>query len=280
MGFPPEICLIGAQKSGTTSLAYMLDQHPAISVAENKEPLFYTHNWSRGIDWYRKQFPEAATTICVDASPSFTEAPLRLGDAQDIYSGVPEKVLAVNPDTRFIYILRDPVERTYSGYWAAVRHGLEKRAFKDAMFDPRERYLDTSDYHGQLELWLRHFPLESFLILLFEDLRRNPSEVLRRSFRFIGVDDSVEVDTDSLQNRSYNVGKAGRTINRLMIKHPQLMTMKHLFPQGVRDSIKRLKRGSKPIPKMSVADRQKLRNYFRERNKKLEALTGLSLAHW
>ena len=116
MGFPPEICLIGAQKCGTTSLAHILDQHPDISVAKGKEPSFYTHRWKRGLDWYREQFPEASNTVCVDASPSFTEAPLRQWDAQNIYLGVPEKVLTINAKSKFIYLLRDPVERTYSGY--------------------------------------------------------------------------------------------------------------------------------------------------------------------
>lgn len=41
MPFPPEVFLIGAQKAGTTTLAYLLSQHPNICVAKNKEPHFF-----------------------------------------------------------------------------------------------------------------------------------------------------------------------------------------------------------------------------------------------
>lgn len=280
MGFPPEICLIGAQKSGTTSLAYVLDQHPNISVAKNKEPLFYTHNWRKGLSWYRRQFPEEENNVFLDASPSFTEAPLRLPDEHSIYSGVPEKVKAISPGSKFIYLLRDPIERTYSGYWAEVRHGNEKREFREAMFDPKARYLDTSDYYGQLELWLRYFRLESFLFLLLDEFKQDPIDTARRCFRFIGVDDTVQVEAETVQNRSYNVGRAGRAINKLMLRYPALIKLKYLAPQSTRDFIKRIKRGSGPIPEMKVEDRQILEDYFRPKNAQLASLTGLSLADW
>ena len=41
MSFPPEVYLIGAQKAGTTTLAYLLSQHPNICVAKTKEPHFF-----------------------------------------------------------------------------------------------------------------------------------------------------------------------------------------------------------------------------------------------
>jgi hypothetical protein len=59
MSFPPESYLIGAQKAGTTTLAYLLDQHPHVTVARTKEPHFFTDNWDRGLGWYKKQFPDS-----------------------------------------------------------------------------------------------------------------------------------------------------------------------------------------------------------------------------
>ena len=57
MSFPPEVYLIGAQKAGTTTLAYLLSQHPDICVAKNKEPHYFTGNSSKDLACYQKQFP-------------------------------------------------------------------------------------------------------------------------------------------------------------------------------------------------------------------------------
>ena len=72
--------MIGAAKSGTTSLAHLLDQHPHLTVAEPKEPDFYTRHWGLGLDWYRQTFAGAEGDLLLDASTSYSSAPL--GEAE------------------------------------------------------------------------------------------------------------------------------------------------------------------------------------------------------
>ena len=76
MSFPPEVYLIGAQKAGTTTLAYLLAQHPDICIAKNKEPHYFTGNSAKSLTWYEKQFPNHENTLCIDASTSYSFAPL------------------------------------------------------------------------------------------------------------------------------------------------------------------------------------------------------------
>ncbi|MGL5835461.1 MAG: sulfotransferase domain-containing protein, partial [Waterburya sp.] len=66
MPFPPEVYLIGAQKAGSTTLAYLLSQHPDICIAKNKEPHYFTGNSSKSWAWYQQQFLNQEKTICLD----------------------------------------------------------------------------------------------------------------------------------------------------------------------------------------------------------------------
>jgi hypothetical protein len=142
-------------------------------VSQPKETHFFTLNSDRSLEWYVSKFPNSAGSICV-ASTTYSMAPLT-GDAlnwrdYNKYVNVSKKVFSVNPNATFIYILQDPVARTYSAYWDDVRGGNESRDFRNAISE-NPFYLDVSDFHGQLSVWLDHFPLERFFFVLFEDMK-------------------------------------------------------------------------------------------------------------
>ncbi|MGB3681955.1 MAG: sulfotransferase domain-containing protein [Rubrobacteraceae bacterium] len=284
MPFPPEACLIGAQKAGTTTLAYLIDQHPQVAVVRPKEPHFFTHNWDKGLDWYEKKFPGPPGAVRVDASTSYSMAPLSKAYArsrQEDYKGVPGRVSSVNPNVKLIYLLRDPVERTYSGYWHDARMGGENRDFTTALLN-NAFYLDVSDYHGQLLLWLQVFPLSSFFFVLFEDLREDPERVTRECWKFLGVNEEAgSAQLDLHENQSYQVSWAGRKMNRLATTYPAVRaTLKPIVPKGVQKLLKTVKTGSMPIPPMKEEDRNFLLDYFREKNADIAALTNQSLDKW
>lgn len=286
MSFPPEVFLIGAQKAGTTTLAYLLDQHPRIAVAQPKEPHFFSHNQDKGLGWYRERFPSSPKTICIDASTSYSMAPLtrdrgRYTQKDIEYEGVPARVFTVNPDARFIYLLRDPVERSYSGYWHNVRMGREDREFRTALLDDSS-YLDISDYYGQLMLWLQYFPLSSFHLALFEDLKEAPELVASNCYDFLRVGKGIApVQLDSPKNQGHQVSWIGRRMNRLATGYPGLRTaLKPVVPKSVKNMLNSMKGGSTSIPPMNDEDREYLIEYFRERNQKLQDLVGIRLGRW
>jgi hypothetical protein len=291
MSFPPRAYLIGAQKAGTSTLAYLLDQHPRITVSRPKEPHYFTHNRDKGLDWYKTKFPDpSGNSVLLDASTSYTMAPLSTGGAGrqgrgDSFKGVPERVFSVAPDARFIYLLRDPVERTYSGYWHSVRTGRESRKFGDALKSDAF-YLDVSDYHGQLARWLEYFSLGSFQFVLFEEMREAPERVARECFEFLSVDaGNVPVGLDSAKNQSRSIGWTGRRLNRLNVEHPGLdktlkAALRPVVPESVRSWVHRLRRGDKPIPPMEEKDREYLIRRFREKKRRLEGLIDIPLDSW
>jgi hypothetical protein len=284
MSFPPESYLIGAQKAGTTTLAYLLNQHPQITIGQTKEPHFFTDNWRKGLDWYRKQFPESANTICMDASTSYSMAPLTEGWKHRnprVYEDIPAKVHSVSPDAKFIYLLRDPVDRTYSGYWHDVRMGVRNEEFRTTL-QSNPFYLDVSDYHGQLLRWLNYFPLSSFHCVLFEELKERPLQVVDECLAFLGlsrVPNSIALD--SAQNQSYQVGWVGRTVNNIEIAFPRFRAvLKSKLPRGIKAFVNSVKAGSGRLPAMAEEDRRFLVEYFGERNQNLQRLIGTSLDGW
>jgi hypothetical protein len=227
----------------------------------------------------------------MDASTTYSMAPLTGRESNWLdyhkYVGVPEKVYSMSPRAKFIYILRNPISRTYSAYWADIRGGNEKKGFRTAL---RENpfYLDVSDYHGQLSVWLNLFPLERFFVVLFEDLTEAPEVVARKCLKFLGVEAPAELHMAQPLNTGYQGTWMGRGINRLanssLRNHPRvwdaLVTLQSKTPESFRARFDKIRRGSKPIPAMKHEDRQFLSEYFRDKNQALERLIGISLDRW
>ena len=177
----PNFLIIGAQKSGTTSLYEYLRGHPHVFMSGVKEIDFFSDDrtWRRGQEWYASQFAGAGTAEVVgEASPSYSLYPC--------VSGVAERIRALLPDARFVYLMRHPVERMRASYANALANGTERRSMEHALiFDACYRY--TSAYALQLEQYLRFFDRSRILLLLADDLRERRAETLRRTLEFLGV---------------------------------------------------------------------------------------------
>lgn len=178
----PTFLVIGAMKAGTTSLYHYLRNHDEIFMSRIKELDFFveTHNWTRGLDWYRRQFCEGAS------------APAR-GEASTLYTkypehrGVPERIAAVLPDVRLIYVVRHPIERLRSHYQHRVLTGAETDPPEVAVLQ-NPVYLDCSRYAMQLEQYLEHFPREQILVVTSESLRAERAATVKEVYGFLGVD--------------------------------------------------------------------------------------------
>jgi hypothetical protein len=199
--------LIGAQKAGTTFLANLLAAQPGVCVASPKEPDFFSRHRERGLAWYRERFAAAEGHVLLDASTSYAAAPLDAyvaagSNPHSRYAGVPQAIHALAPAARFIYLVRDPAARVHSAYWHAVRAGNESLPIEQAL-RADSIYLRTSDYLGQLRLYLAHFPLEAFLILRFEDLIREPLRTLRASCAFLDLSLPADLPPDPGRNSSF-----------------------------------------------------------------------------
>ncbi len=283
MSFPPEVYLIGAQKAGTTTLAYLLSQHPQICVAKNKEPHYFTGNSSKDLAWYQKQFPNYENTLCIDASTSYSFAPLSLDNSymtKKCFHNIPQRIYSMNPQAKFIYLLRDPVERTYSGYWHSFNTGREHRSFGEAIRNDYF-YLDVSNYYGQLTLWLEYFSLDSFLFLLFEDMKKNPEQTVKDCCQFLEIDsENIQINLQEHRNKTKNVNFIGRRFNRIF-KKLDYSGVGFMAPSQVRKFIQEHTMNyHQSLPKKLDKDRDFLCKYFADKNQNLANLTELNLSQW
>jgi hypothetical protein len=287
MGFPPQLYLIGTQKGGTSYLASLLGQHPDVCLAEPKEPQFYSSHWDKGLDWYRARFARPEAPVLLDASTSYTAAPLPSTDPPEALvtsklAGIPARIAEVAPEARFIYLLRDPVVRTWSSYWHTVRVGAEQRPMRDALqADPY--YLRMGRYLEQLELWYPHFPRERFLVLLFEDLTREPKTVANRALRFAGLSELDDFVLESGRNQTFTytpgIARVVRIIKRLGGRSDRIIkALKPFLPRRLLERV--AGKVTQKVPKLSEEDAAWLRSYFREPNQRLADALGLDLSAW
>ena len=174
------VIIIGAMKAGTSSLHHYIGLHPDITMSDPKELDFFVDRktWSKGIDWYRGHFTSSARWHG-ESSTSYTKHP--------IFDGVPERIREHIPNARFVYVLRDPIDRIVSHYVHNRWHGRETREFAEAVRrDPI--YLQTSLYMHQLGQFEAFFPRERFVILTQEGLRNDRAASIRRVFEHLDVD--------------------------------------------------------------------------------------------
>jgi hypothetical protein len=179
----PNFLIIGAMKSGTTSLWEFLRYHPEVFMPSRKKELHYfSQNWDRGLEWYEGFFAGANGERAIgEACTTYTKYPL--------FSGVPERMAATLPDARLIYLVREPVERMRSEWQHLTEQGIEKRPLEKALSeDPN--YLSHSSFATQIEQYLEHFDRSKLLVLRTEDLGIDRMGVCKRVYDFIGVDSS------------------------------------------------------------------------------------------
>ncbi len=206
----PDFVIIGAMKSGTTSLYDFVVRHPAIEPALRKELHYFSLFHHRGELWYRSNFPTNRT------KNSFTKKTgqrLLSGEATVdylFYPEVPARMRKILPDVKLIVILRNPIDRAYSHYHHNIsRKNNELLSFEKAIELEEKRWLKermanqglevfTQHYHhnsylargiyaDQLENWFNHYPREQFLILTTQDFRKNPHRTLNQIFEFLEV---------------------------------------------------------------------------------------------
>lgn len=200
-GFP-SVLVIGAQRSGTTSLFNYLAQHPDVRPPFSKEIHYFDIHYSRGVRWYRGRFPyrhQLRGALTLDASPYYLFHPL-----------VPPRAAALLPDIKLIALLRNPVDRALSHYQHEVRDRRESLSFAEAIAQETDRlageeerlvadpgyqshnhrrysYTRRGRYVEQLRRWTQHFPRSQLLVLQSEHLFRDPVSASATVHEFLGL---------------------------------------------------------------------------------------------
>lgn len=187
---PPPIerllLIIGAMKSGTTTLYQYLAQHPQVASNRRKEPNFFgaPGGLRRRRRFYLRQWPDfdpVRHLYAMEASTHYTKAPQ--------YPRVPQRIRNFGLEARLIYIVRDPVDRIESHIAHNIAQGRVGHdiAWDDPML---RRAIHVSCYARQLARYARAMPDNPVLVLDFDELRRDPLAVTARCVDFLGLDPS------------------------------------------------------------------------------------------
>ena len=271
----PNLVVIGARKAGTTSLYHYLRRHPDIWMSREKELDFFVaeRNWRRGRAWYERFF-EADCAVRGEASPAYASLPR--------HPGVAERMAAMVPEARIVYLVRDPVERLLSHYAMDVAIGRERRALDDVARDEAGAFVAEGRYWMQLEPYLERFPAERILVLDAEELLRRRARTLRRLFAFLGVEEGFTSEGFAevhmrrpARRRRRPAAAAVNALNRGLGK-----ARSYELRQRVPGPLRRLLTSELEGPELGAAQRRRLEGLFAEDVARLREFTGSELGTW
>ncbi|CAH1100768.1 unnamed protein product [Psylliodes chrysocephalus] len=181
----PSALIIGVKKGGTRALLEFIRIHPDVRAA-GSEVHFFDKNYMRGFQWYRSHMPATLEgQLTIEKTPSYF-----------ITREAPHRVHLMNPSTKLLIVVRDPVTRAISDYAQAISKKVDMKPFEQLVFVNGSigSIVDTSwgpiklgIYSRYLSRWLKFFPLSQFLFVSGERLVLDPAIELRRVQDFLGL---------------------------------------------------------------------------------------------
>lgn len=220
----PDFLGIGAPRAATTWLHQTLSSDPAFFLPVRKELHFYDEaemggddspggdselRWSENFTfdverpahqrWYWLQYRHAGDRLAGDITPAYSTLSV-------------ERLNTIRrqmPDVKIIYILRNPVERAWSGLRKSVWYQKGATYLEDKGEDwmlqqlMRPEVLLRGDYPRAIRNWEAVFPREQILYLFHDDIRSDPDSALDSVYQFLGV----------LRPESQHAGARSNTVN-------------------------------------------------------------------
>ncbi len=289
----PNFLIVGAAKSGTTSLYRYLRQHPDIFMPEWKELSLFIGDFFGPLHrakkpyFYQKAFSKVQNQAAVgEASTAY------------LFDEAAPKIIKEQLGTiRIIIILRDPVTMSYSLYNHQLRkEGETIESFEEALAKEEDRrtdpefkkkcygwhanyyYYQRASYYHQVKRYMDTFGKENLLVLLFEELAGETLSVVKKTFQCLGVDEAFVPDI-----KVHN--PAGSILNIPMFWKDTglfLKTFQFVFSRNLIKKVPHLLRniGRKPPQPINEAAAKILRKRFYEDICRLEKLIGKDLSAW
>ena len=193
----PNFIIIGAMKSGTSTLHSNLQLHPEIGMSKLKEPHYFDKFYHKPLSFYADQF-SSGKRINGESTPAYSW--------NHIFPEVPERIHKAIPDVKLIYVLRDPVDRIISH----LHHDLYRGRFRLSQVDnvvlTDPKYVETSKYFSQVNCYLKYFDLENILFLETLALKNDMNKALNEICTFLEVDNfdfSHQVKARNQSSRKY-----------------------------------------------------------------------------
>jgi hypothetical protein len=301
----PDFLIIGAGKSGTTSLDKYLQQHPQLFISKVKEPNFFGYERMTRADFNGNEeeihhYDNSVTTLDKylalfrDALPGQIK-----GETSNTYmyhADAPERIKYYNPDMKLIAVLRQPAGRLYSRYLHLARENrLPTPHFSDCLdkstiWWQRNDLVKEGFYYKNLSRFYALFPKENIRVYLYEDFNAKTEEVLQNIYNFLGVDENFRTDLTVRYNQSGFI--KNKFLDKIYGQKGILnKTIRALLPQKLIETLKgnvaiqrklndlRSKNLSRPKMEPEVQKRL-MSEVYGEDVEKLQHLIGRDLSHW
>ncbi|MBA2406438.1 MAG: sulfotransferase [Chitinophagales bacterium] len=307
----PNFFVVGAAKSGTTSLYEYMKMHPQIYMAPIKE----THHFSTDID-NTKFRPNYSRSLNKDLS-SFLETDMKegifhafvkersqyeqlfknvngekaIGEITNSYlysTEAARNIFSEFPNAKVIMMLRNPIERAFSHYLMDLRIGYERDDFmtalkKDMARNPKgwgisNLYIEIGMYYEQVKRFIDIFPERQRRIYLFDDFKKDAGAVVKDMFAFLNVNPDVEIDYSQKFNPSF-IPK-NRIIGSLNSQKRMKDWLKGMLPKSIKSKFKKTLYTNKNLPKIKEEERRFLADIFHDDVLKLGELINRDFSSW
>ena len=260
----PDSIIVGAPRSGTTTIFAALRDHPGVFAAGGKELHFFDRHWEKGAPWYSSHFERAQhEQVAIEATPMYLSNPLAMS-----------RISLVCPRATLIAILRHPVERMHSHFYYRRARGLDSGTIEDAAAHEIAGefgafpYLDIGRYHRQLvhsnSLGIEH----PVCVLWYDDLADHPQRTAAHLADMLGIS-AGPLDLDG---RRVNSADKFRSI--------RLRRVAKRWPASVHGAIARINRREVAYPPLGAMTRRKALEFVRDDVNRLGELTSRNLEHW
>ncbi len=290
----PDFLIVGAAKSGTTSLHHYLVDHPEIYMPDIKETWFFHQidNPNKAIlekmPWlpldlpsYTKLFSDAkGDQICGESTPSYLY----------YYDRTIRNLKKLHPkwqEVKIVIILREPISKVISHYRFVKNHQLdpENLSLKQSLRIENERlrqnkvlldlfYVDNTKYYQQVKAFKKEF--KNVKVYLYDDLRDDAEALIKDLYQYLEVDSTY---TPSTIEKAFN--RSNKKTKPIFSSIDPYINGKargrRFIPQKLKDLVKEYLYIEEKIDAETV---QFLKDSFKEDVEKLQDLIDRDLASW
>jgi hypothetical protein len=292
----PNLFIIGAAKCGTTSLHHYLNRHPGISMSKAKEPGYFCHH----VD-------DLGLPVVTDRAEYlglFQPGTEQRGESSITYSesgiapGVPGAISREVDEPKFVYPVRDPIEK----FTSAVREQIASRRSGFAspgrsvpvseqglarmvgdIEDPSNLFSSPGLYMTEIRAHLDYFPADSILVVGSADLLHCRREAMAEVFTFLGLEPVFDSAAMGVELNRDDGKKVVPGPYRSLTRSRHARRAADLLPEGIRS---KLVTGARSLgsnvarPTVEADLRARLENFYRAEVRELRESTGRSFSGW
>ena len=280
--------IVGAPKSGTTSLYHYLNEHPQVEMSSQKEPdyfsdkaiheqgMYYGKNRVKTLGKYESLFEQKESVVYGEASVSYL-----------FYDNVAEDIKKYNPNAKIIIMLRNPIQRAFSHYLMDYKLGLISDSFENIIAKKSkhknahlfyQQYIEVSKYAMQIQRYQDFFEKENILFIDYEDFKKNVSETVGQVYNFLNIS---AVSAANI-NTKYNVSTMPKNkVIRFIYSFIFLRkTLTLLFPIYLVNIIRNFLFIAEKKPELLKETSRQLKIIFNNDIEKLKDVLGKDYSKW